>query len=80
MTFSGPDLDDLLGETRTNEHGYFQVAGATREAGPIEVIIKIYHDCLDEHRVSESGKVKSHKKNYPKISELKLHKFNDQII
>uniref|UniRef100_A0A915EH46 Transthyretin-like family protein n=1 Tax=Ditylenchus dipsaci TaxID=166011 RepID=A0A915EH46_9BILA len=48
-----PDLDDLLGETLTDEKGLFQVAGATRELENIDVIVKIYHECLDEHRACQ---------------------------
>ncbi|KAI1730129.1 transthyretin-like family domain-containing protein [Ditylenchus destructor] len=45
-----PDPDDLLGETLTDVNGLFQLAGATREDTTIEVLIKIYHDCLDLHK------------------------------
>jgi len=45
-----PDRDDLLAETVTDEKGYFRLAGATREVEDIEVIVKLYHDCLDEHK------------------------------
>ena len=34
---SGPDRDDLLGEFVTDEHGFFQVSGATKEVGDIQV-------------------------------------------
>ncbi|KAH7719959.1 Protein TTR-40 [Aphelenchoides avenae] len=45
-----PDLDDLLGETKTDDNGFFQVAGATKEETDIEVLIKVYHDCNDSGR------------------------------
>ncbi|KAL3112473.1 hypothetical protein niasHT_015958 [Heterodera trifolii] len=45
-----PDRDDLMGETMTDENGSFGVSGATKEAGDIEVVLKIYHDCMDEHK------------------------------
>lgn len=44
-----PDRNDLMGEFVTDEHGLFQVSGATREESDIEVVLKVYHDCLDEH-------------------------------
>jgi len=47
----GPDRDDLLAETVTDEKGYFRLAGATQEVEDIEVIMKLYHDCLDEQKV-----------------------------
>lgn len=40
-----------MGETLTNSNGEFQLRGATREENDIDVIIKIYHDCLDRHKV-----------------------------
>uniref|UniRef100_A0A914HG61 Uncharacterized protein n=1 Tax=Globodera rostochiensis TaxID=31243 RepID=A0A914HG61_GLORO len=45
-----PDWDDLMGETTTDENGLFRVSGATKEESDIEVVLKIYHDCMDEHR------------------------------
>ncbi|KAL3072521.1 hypothetical protein niasHS_017495 [Heterodera schachtii] len=45
-----PDRDDLMGETMTDENGSFGVSGATKEAGDIEAVLKIYHDCMDEHK------------------------------
>jgi hypothetical protein len=40
-----------MGEATTNAAGNFHVSGATREATDIEVVIKVYHDCLDQERV-----------------------------
>lgn len=48
---TGPDMDDLMGEVNTDKNGLFKVSGATREDSDIEVVLKIYHDCLDEFRV-----------------------------
>lgn len=45
-----------MAETKTNEDGYFQLFGATREETKIEAILKIYHDCLDEKNVSQKQK------------------------
>jgi hypothetical protein len=39
VKLTGPDRDDLLGEFLTDENGLFQVSGATKEEGDIEVII-----------------------------------------
>lgn len=44
-------MDDLMGEVNTDKNGLFKVSGATREDSDIEVVLKIYHDCLDEFRV-----------------------------
>lgn len=41
-----------MAETVTNNDGYFQMFGATREETQIETILKIYHDCLDEKNVT----------------------------
>lgn len=47
----GPDKDDLMGDVQTGEDGHFHISGATREETDIEVMLKIYHDCLDGDRV-----------------------------
>jgi len=43
----GPDLDDKMGETKTDKKGRFQVSGKTTEITTIDVQLKIYHDCDD---------------------------------
>jgi len=42
-----PDKDDLMGDVLTGDDGNFHISGATRENTDIEVMMKIYHDCLD---------------------------------
>uniref|UniRef100_A0A0N5BND4 Transthyretin-like family-containing protein n=1 Tax=Strongyloides papillosus TaxID=174720 RepID=A0A0N5BND4_STREA len=37
--------NDLLGVTRTDENGFFEIRGATTEETEIEPILKIYHHC-----------------------------------
>jgi hypothetical protein len=44
---SGPDVDDLMGQTSTDAKGRFQVSGKTSELTTIDVQLKIYHDCDD---------------------------------
>ena len=51
---SGPDRDDLLGEFVTDEHGLFQVSGATKEVGDIQVSFLLNRICflfLDPHKI-----------------------------
>ena len=43
----GPDLDDLMAETKTDSKGRFQLSGKTSEFTTIDVRLKIYHDCAD---------------------------------
>ncbi|KAL3102055.1 hypothetical protein niasHS_003464 [Heterodera schachtii] len=43
----GPDADDLMGTTKTDEQGRFQVSGKTTELTTIDVQLRIYHDCDD---------------------------------
>uniref|UniRef100_A0A0N4Z189 Transthyretin-like protein 46 n=1 Tax=Parastrongyloides trichosuri TaxID=131310 RepID=A0A0N4Z189_PARTI len=40
-----PDKNDLIGITRTDEDGFFEIRGATIEDTVIEPILKIYHYC-----------------------------------
>lgn len=44
----GPDLDDLMGQTKTDSEGRFQVSGKTSEMTTIDVQLRIYHDCDDK--------------------------------
>ncbi|KAI6212541.1 Transthyretin-like family protein [Aphelenchoides besseyi] len=46
-----PDKDDLMGDVRTADDGEFHISGATREQTQIDVLMKIYHDCLDDAKV-----------------------------
>ncbi|KHJ93010.1 Transthyretin-like family protein [Oesophagostomum dentatum] len=43
----GPDPDDVLDETYTDEGGAFYVTGTERELTNIDPVVKIYHDCDD---------------------------------
>jgi len=43
----GPDLDDVMGTTKTDSEGKFQVSGKTSELTTIDVQLRIYHDCDD---------------------------------
>jgi hypothetical protein len=40
-----------MGDVQTGEDGQFHISGATREQTEIEVMLKIYHDCLDGEEV-----------------------------
>ncbi|GMT17971.1 hypothetical protein PFISCL1PPCAC_9268, partial [Pristionchus fissidentatus] len=44
---TGPDLDDFMGEGRTDGNGRFSLRGTTDEALTIDPKINIYHDCND---------------------------------
>uniref|UniRef100_A0AC34RF11 Uncharacterized protein n=1 Tax=Panagrolaimus sp. JU765 TaxID=591449 RepID=A0AC34RF11_9BILA len=41
----GPDPDDLLGSTRTDENGEFYLSGDTIELTNIDPEVRIYHNC-----------------------------------
>ncbi|KAI6185882.1 hypothetical protein M3Y98_00072500 [Aphelenchoides besseyi] len=45
-----PDKDDLMGDVQTADDGEFHISGATREQTQIDVLMKIYHDCLDDEK------------------------------
>lgn len=44
---AGPNPDDLMNKTKTNQDGEFYVDGMEEEISTIEPILKIYHDCND---------------------------------
>ncbi|KAK5972565.1 Transthyretin protein 5 [Trichostrongylus colubriformis] len=44
----GIDPDDTLDEKRTDETGHFEVTGWTREMTPIDPVLYIWHECMDE--------------------------------
>ncbi|KAL3079101.1 hypothetical protein niasHT_036154 [Heterodera trifolii] len=46
----GIDADDLMGETKTNDKGYFEVTGHTSEYSTIDPKINIYHNCADGYK------------------------------
>jgi hypothetical protein len=48
---SGPDLDDLMDETTTDNQGFFSVSGHTDELTTIDPKINVYHDCNDGLKV-----------------------------
>ncbi|EJD73761.1 hypothetical protein LOAG_18835 [Loa loa] len=43
----GLDMDDFMGETRTDSKGNFELSGYIHEMSPIDPKINIYHDCND---------------------------------
>uniref|UniRef100_A0AC34RFQ7 Transthyretin-like family protein n=1 Tax=Panagrolaimus sp. JU765 TaxID=591449 RepID=A0AC34RFQ7_9BILA len=43
----GVDADDLMGSTKSDSQGRFEVSGYTEEFTPIDPKINIYHDCND---------------------------------
>ncbi|MCP9258912.1 Transthyretin-like protein 5 [Dirofilaria immitis] len=43
----GLDMDDFMGETKSDSQGNFEVSGYIREMSPIDPKINIYHDCND---------------------------------
>lgn len=43
----GIDADDLMGSTKTDSRGHFEVSGHTDEMTPIDPKLNIYHDCND---------------------------------
>ncbi|KAK5965186.1 hypothetical protein GCK32_008787, partial [Trichostrongylus colubriformis] len=47
---SGPDPDDTLDEKHTDSTGRFELSGTTREMTPIDPVLYIWHDCLDEQK------------------------------
>ncbi|XGW09534.1 hypothetical protein V3C99_011653 [Haemonchus contortus] len=44
----GIDPDDTLDEQRTDAEGRFEVSGTTHELTPIDPVLYIWHECLDE--------------------------------
>ncbi|KAK6043109.1 Transthyretin-like family protein [Cooperia oncophora] len=44
----GIDPDDTLDDKRTDEQGRFELTGTTRELTPIDPVLYIWHECLDE--------------------------------
>ncbi|VDO71094.1 unnamed protein product [Heligmosomoides polygyrus] len=44
----GPDPDDTLDEKRTDASGRFELTGTTHELTPIDPVLYIWHECLDE--------------------------------
>uniref|UniRef100_A0A914EIW7 Transthyretin-like family protein n=1 Tax=Acrobeloides nanus TaxID=290746 RepID=A0A914EIW7_9BILA len=44
---SGPDLDDLMADGRTDSDGRFELKGSASELTTIDPILKVYHDCDD---------------------------------
>ncbi|VDM96019.1 unnamed protein product [Thelazia callipaeda] len=44
----GLDMDDFMGETKTNSQGDFELQGYIHEFTPIDPKMNIYHDCNDE--------------------------------
>ncbi len=51
---AGLDPDDELDAGYTDAGGKFELKGDTRELTPIDVQLKIYHDCYDD-KVSKGG-------------------------
>uniref|UniRef100_A0A915CFZ1 Transthyretin-like protein 5 n=1 Tax=Parascaris univalens TaxID=6257 RepID=A0A915CFZ1_PARUN len=43
----GIDMDDLMGETKSDSNGRFEVSGSNAEFTTIDPKINIYHDCND---------------------------------
>uniref|UniRef100_A0A915Q040 Transthyretin/hydroxyisourate hydrolase domain-containing protein n=1 Tax=Setaria digitata TaxID=48799 RepID=A0A915Q040_9BILA len=43
----GIDMDDFMGETKSDSQGNFEVSGYIHEMSPIDPKINIYHDCND---------------------------------
>ncbi|MFH4982678.1 hypothetical protein AB6A40_009387 [Gnathostoma spinigerum] len=54
---TGPDPDDLLAQGYTDAQGNFDLQGSEFEVGQIDPVLKIYHECNDEHKPG-SRKVK----------------------
>lgn len=48
----GPDPDDLLGSTRTDDNGEFYLSGDTIELTNIDPEVRIYHNCNNHINVS----------------------------
>uniref|UniRef100_A0A7I4Y6X7 Transthyretin-like family protein n=1 Tax=Haemonchus contortus TaxID=6289 RepID=A0A7I4Y6X7_HAECO len=44
----GIDPDDTLDEQRTDAEGRFEVSGTTHELTPIDPVLYVWHECLDE--------------------------------
>uniref|UniRef100_A0AC34F5T6 Transthyretin-like family protein n=1 Tax=Panagrolaimus sp. ES5 TaxID=591445 RepID=A0AC34F5T6_9BILA len=44
---SGIDADDLMGSTRTDSEGRFEISGHADELTPIDPKLNIYTDCND---------------------------------
>uniref|UniRef100_A0AAF5PQX0 Transthyretin-like family protein n=1 Tax=Wuchereria bancrofti TaxID=6293 RepID=A0AAF5PQX0_WUCBA len=43
----GIDMDDFMGETKSDSQGNFELSGYIHEMSPIDPKINIYHDCND---------------------------------
>ncbi|VDN30241.1 unnamed protein product [Gongylonema pulchrum] len=48
----GIDMDDFMGEAKSDSQGNFEVSGYIHEMSPIDPKINIYHDCNDGWKAS----------------------------
>lgn len=51
--FKGIGFDDFMGETTSDEKGFFYVSGSNAEISDIDPKFNIYHDCNDWYWVSD---------------------------
>ncbi|EJW74314.1 hypothetical protein WUBG_14780 [Wuchereria bancrofti] len=49
----GIDMDDFMGETKSDSQGNFELSGYIHEMSPIDPKINIYHDCNDGIKAME---------------------------